>query len=179
MLRFTLSLGAILLAGSVSQADVQVFKVLDGRSVYCDSSREASAQNEKVIQLSLIEERNSQDNQDTTLRVSLVKCQNNEWTEDLSPASETYIAPNGMKVEVQYTDFELLLVNKNYEVLLQTSLDHLNRGGFQDRTLSFSRSRDLPQDLDLLIRGRKHVKAEDGYSYSESFTFGGFRVRLK
>ncbi|WP_413943367.1 hypothetical protein [Bdellovibrio sp. HCB-162] len=167
-----------LFAGTAAQAEVQVYKVLDGSVAYCNSKSNYSGQ--KVIRVELLNESATEQNQDATIKVSVVKCQDSQWVVDQLPTSESYVAPNGLKVEVTFDNYEMLLVNKKYEVLLETSLEQLNKGqAQQDYSMAIVKEKETPQDVELLIRARKTVKAENGYEYSEVIMFGGFRVRLK
>lgn len=178
MVRFALTALTVLSLTQMAHADVQIFKILDGSVAYCDSSRTNVRPNDKVVGLSMIDERSSEDSQETTLRVSMMKCAGGVWMNDEQPSYEKYTAPNGAVVEVTYDNYELLLVNKNYDILLQTELEHLNRSSIHDQSVSIVKTRQSPQDLEVLIRVRKHVKADNGVEFSETVTFGGFRVRL-
>lgn len=178
MIRLTVSVLTVLLASSTVFANVQVFKILDGSAAYCDSTRETQAPQQKVLRLQMLNERGTEDTQDATLSVSLVKCSGGQWTLDTTPGLEKFTAPNGAQVEITYSDYELLLVNKNYDILLQTKLDYLTTSAVENQSLSVTRTREIPQDLEVIIRARKHVKASNGIEYSETLAFGGFRVRL-
>ncbi|WP_374075370.1 hypothetical protein [Bdellovibrio bacteriovorus] len=176
---FVLSLGAFLWTGTAAQAEVQVLKVLDGSVAYCNAQSSFTG-GQKFVRVELVNEKATQQNQDATLKVSLVKCDKGQWVADRLPTSEKYVAPNGMQIEVTYSNYQMLLVNKSYEVLLETSLDQLNQGGVQqDYSVAIAKEKETPQDVELLIRAIKHVKAENGYEFSELMTFGGFRIRLK
>lgn len=162
----------------LAHADVRVFKILDGSVAYCDGARSNVGPSEKVVSLSLVAERSSEESQETTLRISMLKCAGNAWVADAQPSYEKYTASTGVTVEVNYDSFELLMINKNYDILFQTELEYLNRSSFHDQVVSIKRNRQTPQDLEVLIRARKHVKADNGVQFSETMTFGGFRVRL-
>lgn len=177
MLRLV-SVVSLLMFASVSQADITLNKVLDGSTAYCDGSRMAPAAQEKVVQLSLVSASANDDQQQTTLRVSLVKCLNSQWQLDTDPTRESFIAPNGAKVEITYSNYEMLLVNSSYDVLLQTKLEHLNNSSVQEQSVSFFKTREIPQDVEVIIRTRKHVKTDTGVEYSEPVNFGTFRIRL-
>ncbi|MFV8249036.1 hypothetical protein [Bdellovibrio bacteriovorus] len=178
MARLVFSVLSMLLAAGAAHADITLNKVIDGSVAYCDSSRGTPEAKAKVVQLSLINASSSDEEQQTTLRVAMVKCQNAQWVLDSAPTHESYVAPNGANVEVTYSNYEMLLVNKYSEVLLQTSLEHLNQGAVQEQSVSFFKTREVPQDVDVIIRTRKHVKADNGIEYSETVTFGSFRIRL-
>lgn len=172
-------MGAFLLAGTGAQAEVRVLKLLDGSVAYCNAQTKYN-DGQKVIQVQLTSEKATQKNQDATLKISLVKCENSQWVQDQFPTSEKYIAPNGMKVEVTYSNYRMLLVNSKYEVVLETFLEQLNQGfSHQEHSVVVAKEKQTPQDLELLIQTVKTVKAENGYEFSELMTFGGFRIRLK
>ncbi|WP_374027582.1 hypothetical protein ACES2J_15510 [Bdellovibrio bacteriovorus] len=178
MARLIFSVLSMILAAGAANADITLNKVIDGSVAYCDSTRGIPAPTAKVVQLSLISSSSSEEEQETTLRVSLVKCQDSQWVLDSAPTRESYVAPNGVKVEITYSNYEMLLANKNSDVLLQTDLEHLNQGAVQERSVFFYKTREVPQDVDVIIRTRKNVKADNGVEYSESVTFGSFRIRL-
>lgn len=178
-MKVLLLMGAFLLAATGAQAEVQVLKVLDGSVAYCNAQSKYN-NGQKFIQAQLLSENATQENQDATLKISLVKCENSQWVQDQFPTSEKYTAPDGTNVEVVYSNYRMLLVNSKYEVVLETSLEQLNQGRpHEDFSVAIAKEKQTPQNLELLIQTVKTVKAENGYEFSELMTFGGFRIRLK
>ncbi|WP_413587031.1 hypothetical protein [Bdellovibrio sp. HCB274] len=150
-----------------------VVKVLDGSVAYCNST--ASNNKGKFVAISLITESSSPADQDVTLRVAMVQCKNGRWVGDSQPSLDKYTAPNGVKVETSYSNYELLIVDKNYRILLQAPLQDLNAGSYQDQSVTLNKA-DLPQAYELIVRSQRSVKAANGVRYSERINFGTFRL---
>lgn len=172
-------IGILISMGSIAQAEVQIFKLMDGSAAYCDSNQNFRSEGSKAVKVELISENTTGDNQNTTLKVGLVKCENSVWVNDRFPSYESYKTLHDVKVEVFYNNYEMLLVDKNSKIILQTTLDHLNAGTpAQTTTAGITKTKENPQDLELLIRTVKTVKADNGVEFSEVVVFGGFRVRI-
>ncbi|WP_413612326.1 hypothetical protein [Bdellovibrio sp. HCB-110] len=175
---FSALMGLILLFGPVAEADFQISKLLDGSVAYCNSQMDIS-KGEKFVGLELIKSASANQNENPTLKISLLKCENGNWVQDQFPNVEKYVAPNGMKVEVTYSRYQMLLVNNEGKIILETSLDQFNRNqSSESHSLSLANEKGTLQEVDLIIRALKTVKAENGYEYSEPTVFGGFRIGL-
>ncbi len=181
-----LAFAAVSLLGfSLAHAEeVQVFKTMDGNTAYCDSTtRSTESANQKIAMLEMAQYKISETQADATLRVSLVKCDNGTWITDALPNSENYTASNGEQVTLNFSKFELFVVDKNYNIILQTSLDHLN--GTPLATIADTVKVTLPRNqrgpsaaYEVFIRVNKTVTSSGGYTYTETVNFGGFRIRL-
>ncbi|WP_413558014.1 hypothetical protein [Bdellovibrio sp. HCB209] len=153
-----------------------VVKVMDGSVAYCNEG--TTHTKGKFVSIGLIDESSSQTSKDVTVRVSMVKCQQGAWIADSQPSVERYTAPNGVKVKTSYSNYELLVVDKNFRVLMRASLQDLNAGSFQDQSVSIDKS-ELPQAYELIIRTQRSVNAENGVKYSERINFGIFRLHAR
>lgn len=175
----SLVLGLALTA--TAQADVQIFKILDGSVATCSASKETTSQRiagSKILSISLEQDLSSADQAEPVLKLALVRCgDNGAWELDTNPSSEKY-SLNGIDVEVSYSNFEMLLLDDAYNVVLQTKLDYLGQANSEVQSLKIVKSKQKTQDLQLIIRTKKTVKASNGYQFSDTVTFGGFRVRL-
>lgn len=162
--------------GFSAQAGVSIVKAFDGNVAYCNQETRLKG---KVIQVEMTNVVSSDSQDDATMTVSLVKCENGSWVKDTQPSVENYTAPNGEDVKVTYSNYELLIVNKNYDIVLQTELSHLNTvNNTQSAQFSLVRTRDAGQIFEASIRAIKHVEASGGQKFSEVINFGVFNVRL-
>ncbi|MEK2645829.1 hypothetical protein [Bdellovibrio sp. BCCA] len=169
----------LLLVGFFAHAEVQTEKLLDGLAVYCNAQATPVPGN-KAIKVELVSEKSTEENNEATLKVSVVKCEDSKWVADHLPNSESYVAPNGLKVNVTYSNYELIFVNSRYEVILRTSLEQLNTGvDQQDYSMSVAKANEDTHELEVFVQATKTVKVENGYQYSEPTRFGGFRIRVK
>lgn len=174
------TLGVLSLSGAV-QADVEVFKLLDGHTVVCSANKSEAtplAPGQKVLMISLTQETSSQEEINPTLKVEMVACDGGRWVADKSPLKENY-SINGIDVEVTYSSFQMYLVDEDYNVLLHTTLSAFGEGKAESETLSLARNKEAKQQLQLIITALKHVKGSNGYEFSERISFGGYRLRVQ
>lgn len=160
-----------------AMADSHVVKVLDGATAHCNADRKRALKNEKVVMVSLLHEKSSKNHLELDLQVSLVKCMGSSWVVDPRPSVESYQALDGTSVVVTFNQFKLLAVNKNYEILGEVALNQLHRQGRQVVSISIPQVNGSSQEVEILIQALKHVSADSGIEYSETFNFGSFRLR--
>ena len=185
-MKFKVSFFGLLVAGvvssaSVAMAQVEVFKLLDGHNVTCSANKNESTPTDlgqKVLMISLTQDSSTQTDVNPTIKVEMVVCDSGRWVADKSPLNESY-SINGIDVEVTYSDFQLYLVDENYNVLLHTTLTAFGEGKTESEALSFARTKETEQRLQLIITAQKHVKGSNGYEFSERLSFGAYRLRVK
>lgn len=178
-----LSAAAFALVGSLSQnamaTEAKVFKTLDGSVVLCGSQKSLpSAPGTKSVLVELVSQNADQKSLGTSLKVSVVKCDGEKWVLDSNPGYEKYTAPNGETVEVQYSDYEALVVSKDLDVISVDTLADLNKLAAENFSTSIAKSNENPQDLEVVVRAKKTVKASGGYTSTSVETFGSFRLRI-
>ncbi|MNL47458.1 hypothetical protein D3C87_1702490 [compost metagenome] len=116
--------------------------------------------------------------EEATIAVTMVKCVNGQWENDTEPNTQKYTAPNGKEVTVSLNNFELFMTTQDRQIVLQTSLDYLNKSeASQKADFTLKRTRAPYQDFVIFIRFVKTVEAE-GYKETSWDVFGEFVVRL-
>lgn len=81
-------------------------KLFDGTAAYCppvESIKPIAPQTAVVAKL-----------QGQNLQVSLNACDNRQWKQDTSMPVQTYTAPTGQKVEIQYSNFRLFVATEGW-----------------------------------------------------------------
>lgn len=174
-MKSSILLALLLLSSSCFATNVKVFKILDGTAVTCTGVSEQRIQPEKAVSVSLVQQVATDKMLAVTVKVSAVICKNGSWNLDLSPALREYVAPNGKTVKVSYDDYELLLVNENYEIVQKRRLGDLSEEQKGTQTFEVPYVRGSAQNYDLFIRVHKTVLSES-YQYNEIMNFGGFRL---
>jgi hypothetical protein len=160
-----------------AQAGVVINKALDGSVAICDANTK-NPYNSKVVRINLDKLTTNDSDEDATLAVTMVKCVNGQWEHDTEPNLQKYIAPNGKNVTVTMNNYELIMMTQNNQVVLQTSLDYLNKSEPSQKTdITLKRTRAPYQDFVIFIRFVKTVEAE-GYKETSIGTFGEFVVRI-
>jgi 23S rRNA-/tRNA-specific pseudouridylate synthase len=164
---------------ALAESSARVFKTLDGAVSRCGV--ENSVENKlgsKNVLVELVGESASQKNHGTSLKVSVVKCDGGKWVLDQDPAKEKYTAPNGESVEVQYSDYEVMIVDKGSNIVAVESLGAVKTSSEEQITASIAKNNDNPQDLEVIVRAKKSVKASGGFSSESTESFGSFRLRI-
>lgn len=174
----TATLGAFT-QNAMAESKAKVFKTFDGAAVHCSRSiKSTPLAGSKNIMVELVGEKPSVLNHEASLKVTLVKCNGSQWTLDQNPSLETYIMENGIKVEVRYSDFEVLLVSKDFKVLSQQSLTSLGAAGVEQISSLLNKNQENPQDIEVIVRAIKSVKTSNGFASKEMENFGSFRLRI-
>ena len=160
-----------------AQAGVVINKALDGSVATCDANSK-NPLNQKIIRVNLDKLTTTDSDEEATLAVTMVKCVNGEWVNDTEPNTQKYTAPNGKAVTVTLNNFELFMTTQDRQIILQTSLDYLNKSeASQKADFSLRKTRAPYQDFVIFIRYVKTVEAED-YKETSWGIFGEFVVRL-
>lgn len=174
----TATLGAFA-QNAMADSKAKVFKTFDGAAVHCNGSyKSENLPGSKNVLVELVGEKASVLSHEAALKVTLVKCQGSQWRLDQTPTLETYTAPNGANVEVQYSDFEVLLVNKDFKVISQQTLTSLGAAGTEQISTLLNKNTENPQDLEVIVRAMKSVKSSDGFTSKGLENFGSFRLRI-
>jgi hypothetical protein len=160
-----------------AHAGVIIQKAMDGTVATCDVNTK-NPRNYKVISINLDKLNSNDSNEEGTLAVALVKCENGKWVPDTEPNLIKYTAPNGKAVTVTLNNFELFMVTQSSQIVLQTSLDYLNKSvSSQTTNFSLTKTRAPYQDFVIFVRFLQTVEAE-GYKDTRWGTFGEYVVRL-
>lgn len=160
-----------------AQAGVVINKAMDGSVAFCDGNTR-NPFNNKIIRINLEKLTTNDSDEEATLAVTMVKCVNGQWENDTEPNIQKYTAPNGKKVTVTLNNFELFMTTQDNHIVLQTSLDYLNKSeASQKADFTLKRTKAPYQDFVIFIRFVKTVEAED-YKETSWGTFGEYVVRL-
>ncbi|MGZ3771584.1 MAG: hypothetical protein ACXVCR_17410 [Bdellovibrio sp.] len=159
--------------------EIKTLKTLDGSVVYCDKDAEQSTFGSKQIYVQVVGANKTDKSHEPSLKISVVKCQNSKWVVDSKPSAESYIAPNGAKVAVRYSEYEVLILSNDEKVLAQMPLNELASAGVQTLTTSMDKSKDSTQSFEVLVRANRTIKSSDGYNSTDLVTFGTFRIQFK
>lgn len=160
-----------------AQAGVVIQKAMDGSVATCTSTTK-NDNNDKIIRINLDTLTSDESEEQATIAVSLVKCENGQWVPETEPNLQKYTAPNGQKVTVTLKDYELFMLNDKGQVVLNTSLDYLNKAVAKQTTqIKLQKTKAAYQDFTIFVRFTKTVEAE-GYKEASWATFGEFVVRL-
>ncbi|KHD89120.1 MAG: hypothetical protein OM95_04640 [Bdellovibrio sp. ArHS] len=174
------TLAALLGTHAASAETANLFKTFDGSMVHCQGDQKSlNAVGSKAIQVELINPASSQKNLDASLKVSVVRCQDSRWVMDNNPARETYIADNNVSVEVKYSNYEALIVDKDYQVVSVLNLGDVESQSAQTQSLSVNKTAENPQDLEVIVRATVEVRASNGYYQKEVRNFGSYRLRIQ
>lgn len=182
--KIVMSLATIAALGALSQnsfaaSKAKVFKTLDGAVTRCgvENSVERSLGSKNVL-VELASETASQKNHSTTLKVSLVKCSGSKWALDQDPTTESFMAANGESVEIKFSDFEVMIVDKDYNVVARESLNSIAASGEELISVAIAKNSENPQDLEVIVQAKKSLKTTSGYSSESLERFGSFRLRI-
>jgi len=160
-----------------AQAGVVIQKALDGSVAFCDATTKNPYDN-KALRINLDKLTTNDSDEEGTLAVTMLKCVNGKWENDKEPNLQKYTAPNGKHVTVTMNNFELFMTTMDNKIVLQTSLDYLNKSEASQKTdFSLKRTRAPYQDFVIFIRYVRTVEAE-GYKETGWGIFGEFIVRL-
>ena len=160
-----------------AQAGVVIQKALDGSVAYCDANTK-NPYDGKAIRINLDNLKGDDSEEQGTLVVTMLKCIDGKWENDANPNTQKYTAPNGKKVTVTMNNFELFMTTTGGQIVLQTSLDYLNKSEASNKAdFTIQKTKAPYQDFVIFIRYVRTVEAE-GYKETSWGTFGEFNVRL-
>lgn len=160
-----------------AQAGVVIQKALDGSVAFCDANTK-NPYDGKALRINLDNLKSDDSEAQGTLAVTMLKCVDGKWENDANPNTQKYTAPNGKKVTVTLDNYELFMLNDQNQVVLNTSLDYLNKSVAKQTTeIKLQKTKAAYQDFTIFVRFTKTVEAE-GYKETSWATFGTFVVRL-
>lgn len=164
---------------ALAESSAKVFKTLDGAVSRCGVENSVGQKpGSKNVLVELVGEAASQKSHGTSLKVSVVKCDGAKWVLDQNPTIEKYTAPNGESVEVQYSDYEVVIVDKNSNIVALESLGAVKTSGEEQISAAIAKNSDNPQDLEVIVRAKKSLKASGGFLSETTESFGSFRLRI-
>jgi hypothetical protein len=172
---------AMVFSASVSaHSSADSFIMLNGSVVRCsDLQKQNDFINQKYARVEL--DKNSYSALDHTadVKVSIVSCNNGAWEIDRTPFSHSYIAYNGERVDVSYSDYELLVVDieGDSSITHRSSLD-LSKGVVVVSKILATSAGHSPQK-ELIVTAAKTVTTASGYLDTKRVSFGSFRLTFE
>lgn len=175
-----ITLAALLGTQLASAETARLYKTFDGSVVRCQGNQKSnSSLGNKAIQVELISATDSQKDLDASLKVSVVRCEDSRWVMDTNPSRENYVADNNVAVELTYSNYEALVVDKNYQVVSVLNLADVETLSAQTQSLSVNKTSENPQDFEVIVRATVEVRASNGYYQKEIRNFGSYRLRIQ
>ncbi|MDG0817948.1 hypothetical protein [Bdellovibrio svalbardensis] len=157
---------AILAMTGVAHAEQEnsLKKILDGTARYCATA--ADAKTEMNVKMAL---------RGSVLSIELVKCEadkdgSGRYVPDTSVAERSFKAVNGEIVQERYSNFELVLLDKNSNIIEIHTLNDL--GLTSHEVLNLEK---LERGTELLVRAIYSYQSETGISDRRIMAWGSFR----
>lgn len=144
--------------------DNSLRKLVDGSVRNCTSA--ADVNREVNVQMAL---------KGSTLSINLVRCESDgkgagRYVLESSVKERSFKAINGERVDESYSQFELVLVDKNSQVLEVHSLNNLAQTS--QETLNIEK---LEAGTELFVRAVRSYKSESGISDKNILAWGSYR----
>ncbi len=174
----SLALSAVISNTAFAESMTKIYKTFDGSVAYCGIENSIqSPQGSKKILIQTVKNQ-SDDNSKTTLKVSVVKCDGKKWVLDTNPTFEKYRAFNGETVEVEYKDFQVMIVDKNHEVVQFEMMDQIKKQGQSVISVDIETVNEAHDDREIIVTAQKNVKSSGGYSETTRESFGSYNLRV-
>lgn len=162
-----------------AESMTKIYKTFDGSVAYCGIENSIqSPQGGKNILIETVKQTQTEDESKTTLKVSLVKCDGNKWILDSNPTFEKYRAFNGETVEVEYKDFQIMIVDKHHEVVQFEMMEQLKQKGQSIISVDIETANEPQDDREIIVAAKKTIRSSGGYSETTRESFGSFNLRI-
>ncbi|MEN0057282.1 MAG: hypothetical protein AAGB31_00480 [Bdellovibrio sp.] len=165
---------------AMADSQARLVKLQDGQVSRCnDATDKLQVPGAKNVLVELIQQDSTARTHNTTLKISAVTCTDAHWMIDENPTVEKYTAENGEKVEVIYSDYEVLVEDNDARSRkAAVALKDLEKNGTENISMEFAKDQRSLQNLEVIVRAKKTVRASGEVISESAQTFGSFALRI-
>lgn len=175
----TLVFSSVISNIAFAESMTKIYKTFDGSVAYCGIENSIqSPQGSKNILIQTVKQNQTEDENKTTLKVSVVKCDGKKWVLDSNPTFEKYRAFNGETVEVEYKDFQIMIVDKHHEVVQFEMMEQMKKQGQSVISVDIETANEPQDDREIIVAAKKIVRSSGGYSETTRESFGSFNLKV-